>query len=416
MSKVWLVAVNEYRRNVFTRDFIVAILALPLMLAFTFGLGVLIERLENPAAPIGYVDQSGLLDDPLLPPQRGSSPSNPSVAPVLPMIAYPTAEKAEQALRAGEIQAYYVVSADYLSSRRVTMMYITPPGDSVYGQFWDFLQINQLTGLPPEIARRAVAGSNLIVRWPEDAPGGGREFSQRTFLSVFLPLAVAIGFVFLLMITSSAFVEIVQREKQNRTMEIILSSISPEQLIVGKVLGVVGVVAAELAIWTAAVALVVVIGKRLQVAALQNLVVEGRLLLQLMVIAVPSYVLAAALMTALGAVVAESQEAQSVSFLVTVPFIAPFWLAPLIIEGTSNILPVIFSLFPLTTLSTMSLRLMWDQVPDWQFFLAAGLTTVAAAAAVWLAAYLFRLGMLRYGHVRWQELFARPAKEGAQHA
>ena len=78
MSKLWLVAKYEYVRNVFKKSFIFVVLSVPLILALSIGLGWLINRMENPDAPAGYVDHAGVLTDPIPAPKRADSPNNPS--------------------------------------------------------------------------------------------------------------------------------------------------------------------------------------------------------------------------------------------------------------------------------------------------------------------------------------------------
>ena len=219
MSKLWLVAKYEYARNVFKKSFIFAILSVPLILAFSIGLGWLIDRMENDDAPVGYVDHAGVLADPIPAPQRIGSPNDPSASELVTLIPFQIEEEARQALDAGEIQAYYVVAADYRQTNRVELVYIKTPGDNVPRQFWDFMQINKITDVPPDIARRAVAGSNLIVRWPDDGPGGGREFSQRTFFNNLLPFFIGMAFIMLLFMSSGYLTQAVATEKENRTME-----------------------------------------------------------------------------------------------------------------------------------------------------------------------------------------------------
>ena len=65
MSKIWLIAKDEFRRNVYKKSFILALLSVPLMLAFNIGIGLIVENLYKDSSPIGFVDHSGLLDHPI---------------------------------------------------------------------------------------------------------------------------------------------------------------------------------------------------------------------------------------------------------------------------------------------------------------------------------------------------------------
>jgi len=398
MSKLWLVASHEYKRHVFTRRFIFMLLSLPAGLALMIGLIVLATASENSGKALGYVDHAGLLADPILPPKRGGSPNDPPVPDLVPLIPYQSEEAARQALESKEIQAYYVVMSDYFETNKVELVYFKQPGKHVGRQFWDFMQINLLTDMPPGIASRAVADSNVIVRWPEGMPGGGREFSQETFVSTFMPLIIGGAFLFLLFMTSGYMMQAVVEEKENRTMEILMTTISPNQLLAGKVLGITAVGFTQLAGWVLFALLAVIIGGQVfGIGAFQHLSVDPLVIVEMLAIAIPGFVMIAALMTALGATVAEAQEAQQFTGLFVLPTMVPLWLAALMIEHPNSLLAIGLSLFPLTALSTFAIRLSFTPVPVWQLAVSIVILVACALGALWLAGRAFRLGMLRYG-------------------
>lgn len=409
MFKLWQVARYEYRRNVFKGSFVMALLSVPLIIALIIGVGWLSERMTRNSTAIGYVDHAGLLADPLPAPKRGGSPDSPSVPGLVPLILFPTEEAAQEALDAGQIQAYYVVTEDYDTTNRVELVYVEPPDGEATRQFWDFMQINRLRDLPPEIARRAVADSNLVVRWPDDAPGGGREFSQQKFFNQFLPLFVGLAFIVLLFMSSGYLMGAVAEEKENRTVEVLVTSLSPGQLIGGKIVGVIAIAFTQLFAWIVFAALVVVVGGQLLgLEMMRNLSLDLRIVFKMMVVAAPAYVMVAALTTAIGAIVAEAHEAQQVMGLLIQPFMIPAWLAGPIIENPDSPLTVGLSLFPVTALPTFSLRLTFSQVPLWQIAASVAILSLCALGMVWLAGRAFRLGMLRYGQrLSWRELFEK---------
>jgi ABC-2 type transport system permease protein len=76
---------------------------------------------------------------------------------------------------------------------------------------------------------------------------------------------------------------------------------------------------------------------------------------------------------------------------------APIFALPLLFESPSHPLLVLFSLFPATSFLTLSLRWGLGTVPIWQIALGWGLLVAAAAAMIWVAARVFRAGMLIYG-------------------
>jgi len=251
-------------------------------------------------------------------------------------------------------------------------------------------------------------GRYLIVRWPEDMPGGGREFDERMILGNFIPAFAGAAFIMLLLMLSGYLMSAVAEEKENRTMEIVVTSISPNQLMAGKVLGISAVALTQIVAWSVLIGLAIEVGGRqLGVGVLQGLSLNPQLITQLAIVGVPTFVTFAALMVALSATVAGAHEAQQFTGLFALPMWAPYWLAVVIIQDANGPLATGLSFFPLTALSTFSLRIVFTPVPFWQVAAIALVQVVCAAGAIWLAARAFRLGMLRYGQrLRWRELFA----------
>ena len=408
MSKLWLVACYEYRRHVFKKSFILVMLSAPLMVGLIIGTVWLTDRLKTDNNAVGYVDLAGLLTNPIPPPRPGSSPDDPSTPGTVPLVRFDTTQAARAALELGEIQAYYVVVKDHLATNQVELFFVEPPDGKARRTFWDFMQINKLNDLPSDIAGRAVADSNLIVRWPDDGPGGGREFSQRGFFNQFLPLIVGVAFVFLLLMSSGYLMGAVAEEKGNRTIEILVTSLTSVQLMGGKIVGVIAVTATQLIAWIAFACTAVLFGGRvLGFELFQNLSLDLGIIMPIIVLFLPAYVMMAALMTVVGVSVNETQEAQQLMGLFILPSMVPIWLAGLILEHPDGPVAIGLSLFPITAMSTYSLRVAFAPVPTWQLATSILTLSLCACGALWLAERAFRLGMLRYGQkLHWRNLFA----------
>ena len=156
MNKLFKVAWHEYRRNVFRRSFILALVSVPLMTAISVGSGFLIGSLEDNDAPVGYVDHAGVFMAAIEQPIRSGDP--------IEFISYATEEAGREALENESIQALFILAEDYYDSHQVDLIYLDEPGENAVRQFYDFLQINLLSDLPPEIAYRAAGGGRIDVR------------------------------------------------------------------------------------------------------------------------------------------------------------------------------------------------------------------------------------------------------------
>jgi len=129
MNKTWLVASHHFKKNVMKKSFIFVLLSVPLFVAFTIGMGMLGESMENNDAPIGYVDHAGVLNDPIA----------LTDADAVEIIAYNDEEQAQQALERGDIQAYYIIPETYFEQRQVELRYYEEAGGNARGDFYDFL-------------------------------------------------------------------------------------------------------------------------------------------------------------------------------------------------------------------------------------------------------------------------------------
>jgi ABC-2 type transport system permease protein len=406
MSKVWLIASDEFKRNVFKKSFILVLLSVPLLLGFNIGLGLLISHLENNDAPLGYIDRSGLLTDPLPVPVEKSEKA-------VQMIPFESEDEAQGALQAEEIQAYYVLSADYFETREVELVYLKGPGENAEHQFYDFLQINLLADQPAAIARLATEGIDVTIRSPDgdfEMPASGPS------IGLFLPMFTSLAFVFLLMMSSGYLMAGVVEEKENRTMEVLVTSVSPLQMVAGKVLGIVAISFTQLVTWVlVAVVTVIVGGQVLKYEFFVNMTIPWDSLLKVVAIAIPTYITAAGIMFTIGSTVAEAQEGQSVGALFFVLHMLPIYLIVILIESPNSPVSIALSLLPFTSLMATGLRSMFSVLPLWQVALSVVIQTLSAILTLWLASRVFRLGMLRYGkRIRLAEILDRVRKAPAE--
>jgi ABC-2 type transport system permease protein len=401
MSKIWLVATNEYRVNVFKKSFIFVLLSVPLFLGFIIVFGMFMDSQENDDAPVGYVDTSGVLKDAIPAPV-----DNPEDA--IQFISFQTEKDAETALEDGRIQAYYILGEDYQENRTAELVYYDTPGSNATGQFYDFLQINLLSGVSTEIALRGAEGSSVTVR----APDGSREFPDGgPPFGVVLPLIIGLALMFLLMTAGGFMMEGVVQERENRTIEVIVTSISPGQMVAGKILGIVWICLTQLVAWVLFGILALYLAQNVyELSWFQNPVIDWGAMLAVLVIGIPTFFLSVALMFTVGSTVAEAQEGQGLGPIIFILSVSPSWFIMKIGEDPNGPFAVALSMVPFASLMTVGIRNMLVAVPWWQILVSAGLQTVIALGAIWFGGRAFRFGMLRVGQrVNLREIFRRGA-------
>lgn len=396
MSKLWRIAVYEIEQNVFKRSFLITLLSVPLMMALNIGAGFLLETLNDDDRPVGYVDLAGVLAAAI--PAPGGSSFDAPVA----LVAFPTEAEARAALEAGRLQAYYLLPANYAATRQLRLVYTRPPGENATRQFYDFLQINLLSSQPRDIAYRAAAGTEVTVRSLDgrrSVPAAGPTFG------LLMPLLITLALLALLLLSSGYLLSAFADEKENRTIEILATSASPGQIAGGKVLGIVAIGLIVAAVWSAMVVLGVFVAALAGIRWFQDLDMDWTIVLTAAAIAWPAYVLAAALMTAIGASLSSAQEGQWLSTLFVVLHLAPFYLGWAILNHPHSPAAVALSLLPFTSLTTVALRSLFTVVPAGQVAAAVLIQALCASGAVWLAGRALRLGMLRYGRrLSWRAL------------
>ena len=181
-------------------------------------------------------------------------------------------------------------------------------------------------------------------------------------------------------------------------MEVVVTSVSPGQMMAGKLLGTLGIAAIQLSVWLAFLALGFLIGRGvLQVDWLQDLTVRWRSVLSIVIVAVPFYFCIAALMTLVGTMLTDSQEANMAAGLFFIPLFLPFYLIMPLAANPNGPLAVALSLFPVTSVMTMAVRSLFSEIPVWQVAAAVGIALACGVALSWLTGKALRMGMLRYG-------------------
>lgn len=388
MNKIWSVARQEYRKHVYRRGFIMVLLSFPLIISVWASLVFFIVRMENDDRPLGYVDLAGVISDSLPAPIDGGSEEPVEMRP------YSDEGEAEQALEDGAIQAFYLIPVDFLETGSTYLVLQENIGDDAEGQFWDFMRANLMAGQSEQAVEFATQRAELIVRTPD----GSREYSKSQFINIILPLLAVVGLVILILSSSGYLVGVVAEEKENRTMEVLITAVSPQQLISGKLAGIVAVMATQVITWGAFIWIFLYIAANyLGYEWARNVHIEASTALLLLAVIIPAYIMIAALMTAIGAMVNAVQEGQQIAGIAGIFLYIPFMFLQPVLESPNSPLVVALSLFPPTAPMTITMRNVLTVVPAWQLALSVALLFASAAGAIWLAGRALRLGMLRYG-------------------
>lgn len=389
MSKLWQIIRNEYIRHVFRKRFLLSLLSLPIAVLVMVGVALIIAGFETDTTPIGYVDPSGALANPIQMPE-----STDIFDPSIQFIAYPDPDQAQADLDAGSIQAYYILPADYPQNNQVELIYHEEPGSTALYQFEDFVRFTLMenANVDPEIVNRLSEGFTYTL----ESADGSRQMNDDQWYLVFTPYIAGMMFVVVVMTSGGYLLQAVVEEKENRTMEIVITSVSPSQLMTGKIIGNIAVGLTQLVVWL----IFGVVG--LKIAGqfwplLQDFSLSTEYIIVTLLIMLPSFVLVSAIMAAIGSSMTEMREAQQISGMFSLPFMVPFYVSSAIMMNPNGALALALSYFPLTAPITILMRMTFTVVPAWQIAINVASLVIFAILAIWFATKAFRLGMLQYG-------------------
>ena len=320
-------------------------------------------------------------------------------------VSYRYQEQATQALLDGHISRLFVFPADYLETGAVVEIrkeragVVDIDGDGHSGALRGFVLDNLFEGrVDPEELERIRTPYRLVTVEVSDtgAPAESDVDVGRilTFVAAGILLVVS-GFT-----ASGYLLQGLTEEKENRIMEVLLSSIKPEHLMFGKLAGLGAASLLQIALWAVtAVAFLLVL----------NLIVElpfelssefipspGSLLIALAYFLL-GYALMGTLLAAIGAVTTNQRQAGNISAFVILPSVAPMWFLSVLLENPDAMLARVLSYVPITAPVTSLARLSLGGMGDLEVFLSLLTLAVGVAVVVWLTARLFRAYLLAYG-------------------
>lgn len=401
MKKIWRIFAHEYLRHVLRKRFIFSVLSLPLFVAGMALIGVLIVVVQYDGRPVGYVDQAGWLTNPVSP-----EIDTGEIMKDIEVVPFASEDTALEALKSGKIQAYYVFKSDYLKNGAVQLVANEAPSEGAQSAFKKFVRINLVSGLPKQIQTRLLQSDKLDVQTVD----GSRQVANGQWVEMVIPVVAGILFMFVVNMTGGYLLRAVVEEKENRTMEIVITSVSPTQLMAGKIAGNLSVGLTQLFLWLV-FPVVGLLFAGAFIPEIRDIQIATTSFWLTMTAILPAFVMVSALMAAIGATATESREASQVAGWFTLPLVVPYWFMSILMKNPNGPLSIGLSLFPLTAPVTLPIRIAFTTVPNWQIILSIGLLYICSVGSIWLAGRAFRLGMLRYGKsLSLRELLVREKK------
>jgi ABC-2 type transport system permease protein len=395
MKKMLIVLKNELITVIARRSFILTLILVPLfgfVISYVVsalqpkeegGVNPLASLISNPTQPgvEGYVDQSGIIQ---------ALPKD-----LVPRLkAFANEADAIAAHGAEEITAYYIVSADYMESGKIIYArsdYNPLSGMNESNTIKRALEYN-LVGQDFTMLARLQNPLNQEVVSLGDAPTR----DSNNMLTFFLPYAVTLLFYIMIFGTASLMLNSITSEKQNQVLEILMTSITPVQMLTGKIiaLGLTGLL--QTLVWSASGLLLLRIsGQSFGISA--DFQLPASILIWGGVFFLLGYALYGSLMAGVGALVPNLKEASQATTVMIIPMIVPLVFISSLINDSNGTLSVALSLIPFTSPVAMMTRLAAGPVPFWELGLAVLFLVLTVGLAVRAVAGMFRAQNLLSG-------------------
>jgi ABC-2 type transport system permease protein len=389
MNKTLLIFRHELLHTLKRTGFIVLTIALPVLALLGIGVLHVLSGIATPPAEvtrIGYVDELGGFD-------QFTTQDN------VQFIRFDAAEKATQALISNDISEYLVIPADYISTgiiKRYTLQREVTPPAPIAKAIGDFITGNLLTGkVPAQTITRVETPTNLVTTRLTST--GGVASKQGGLTDLIIPGVFSFLLALSLTFSSAYVIQGLSEEKENRLMEILLSSVSTRQLIIGKVLGIGAAGLVQVMVWVISIPILLNLASSSIGGFVSSLQIPANFLLFGVLYFILGYALFAVLSACVAAISSTVREAQQLAAIFTLFAVAPFWFySPLLLFPNSPVW-VIFSIFPFSAPVLVMLRLGMAGVPAWQLIASIGVLVLSIIGGLLLAAKLLRTYLLMYG-------------------
>ena len=422
MSKIWIIIQREFMTRVKKKSFILLTILMPFIFAALIMVPLMLATIQgDEQKTVMVVDKTGRY--------VGSLKSTANYAFV------PTADnKDEFYTEDSEVEAVVQITADLAKNPKAVTIY--SPRE-VKAELLSYVE----TCLGEQVRREKLSAYNIpeletiiadiqtdfhVATVKRNAEGD--ETSSNTYI------AMTAGFIFTFLIYmfvmsyGGMVMQSVMEEKTNRIVELMVSSVKPFQLMMGKIIGVALVGFVQLAIWgvmlsiilmvcgsvfglSAAPAVPAVAGADAQMAAVAQQAGGGEaaeimsalmglpyaeLGIMFVLYFVGGYLLYASFFAAVGASINAQEDSSQFIMPVVLIMVFGLYAAMYSAENTNGPLAFWASIFPLTSPIVMMVRIPFG-VPWWEEVLSLGLLFATSMAFVWISARIYRVGILMYG-------------------
>lgn len=389
MNKTLMIFNHEFLTTIKRVGFIIMTFIVPLIGLLGIGISLIVSGISSPSAAqvkIGFIDNAGGF-------QQFTRQGN------ITLVSYPGVNEANQALAAEAIQEYFIVSPGYTSSGSINLYTLQkelalPP--ATMAAIKNFLTDNLLNGKAPTATVKLVEAPLNIITTRITATGEVAKV-QGGYGNIIIPAVFSLLLVLSITFSSAYLMQSLVDEKENRLIEVLLSSVSTRQLIVGKVLGLGAAGLAQVVVWVVTAPLLLMLASSSIGGFLKTLQITPAFLVLCVVYFILGYLLFAVISTAIGAVSSSAREGQQTSAIFTLIAVSPLWYSSLILLYPDSPAFVALTIFPFTAPVLLMIRYGATAVPLWQIAASICAMLLFVVGGLFLTIRIVRVYLLLYG-------------------
>ena len=431
MNKIGLIIKREYMTRVRKRSFLIMTFLGPILMAAIYAIPIMLAlNSSTKNMRVAVVDESHWFEDRFTNNEEHTFVLMPG-QPIENVKEMVKEGAFDMALHVPPTQLNIPSNAVIYSLRQVPMEVETYISSVMQKEIED--QKLMAKGVDPEIVSAVKTSVNLSVMRMDEKGNEKETFTQVQFtLGIVLALLVYRFIIFF----GGQVMQGVAEEKTNRIIEVIISSVKPFQLMMGKIVGVSLVALTQFVLWimltgvlyagfsafiglsgpgmlssgtvmTQEIASSDIMGNEdvQQIVQIAQSIDFGTIIGSFIIFFILGYLLYATLYAAIGSLVDNNTDSQQFTLPITVPLLIAIITSFYIVNNPDSSLAIWLSMIPFTSPISMMVRIPFG-VPIWQIVLSVVLLAGTFVLMTWVAAKIYRTGILMYGKkLSYKEIF-----------
>lgn len=401
MHEVLLIARREYLERVRSRAFLTMTMLFPIFIGFMVGGSVLAGKFASGAKNVAIASDDAMLARAVAAEMQSASPAANAPEVVAPASDAARAELNRRVEDKGLDGYLWLEQKPGTAAPEVT--FVSRSAGDLFSLRGLESAVNQ--GLEREQLVRHGVSSAEIAAGTHHADiqtmqiRQGRLIPSNSLKSFFGAYAMMFLIYFTVVFYGMNVARSVVEEKTSRIFEVLLSTVEPQSLMAGKLLGVGAAGLTQLALWFLLASAIVVrsAGASLSPGGLTAYGIHPQQLFFLVAYFLLGFFFYSAIAAAVGASVSSEQEIQQFSMVIVAPLTVGMVLISYIVGNPTALPVVLLSLFPPCTPIVMFLRMSSQMPPAWQIALSMVLMLLFIWGAIWVASRIYRVGILMYG-------------------